>query len=70
VSSARVVLFDADGVLVDSHAGYRSVWDRWSALHGLDPALVHAATHARRPVDTVAPHLAPHLLAWTSTAGG
>ena len=60
MSSVRAVLFDADGVLVDSHAGYRSVWDRWSALHGLDPVLVHAATHARRPVDTVAA-VAPHL---------
>ncbi|MFD0483360.1 HAD-IA family hydrolase [Kineococcus sp. GCM10028916] len=60
MSPARAVLFDADGVLVDSHAGYRSVWDRWSALHGLDPVLVHAATHARRPVDTIAA-VAPHL---------
>jgi len=60
----RAVLFDADGVLIDSHRGYRSVWDRWSRLHALDADLVHAATHARRPVDTiaaVAPHLDPHL---------
>jgi len=55
-----VVLFDADGVLVDSHHGYRSVWDRWSALHGLDPVAVLAATPARRPVDTIA-EVAPHL---------
>lgn len=57
---ARAVLFDADGVLVDSHAGYRRVWDRWSAVHGLDPDAVHAATHGRRVLDTldeVAPHL-------------
>jgi len=55
-----VVLFDADGVLVDSHQGYRSVWDRWSALHRLDPVAVLAATPARRPVDTIA-EVAPHL---------
>ncbi|TNM64092.1 HAD-IA family hydrolase [Streptomyces sp. NP160] len=57
---ARAVLFDADGVLVDSHAGYRRVWDRWSALHGLDPDAVHAATHGRRVLDTLA-EVAPHL---------
>lgn len=56
----RAVLFDADGVLVDSHAGYEQVWDRWSRLHGLDPAAVLEATHARRPVDTIA-DVAPQL---------
>ncbi len=56
----RAVLFDADGVLVDSHAGYASVWDRWSRRHELDPVAVLAATHARRPVDTIA-EVAPHL---------
>lgn len=59
-TSGRVIVFDADGVLVDSHAGYAVVWDRWSTLHGLDPAVVLAATHARRPVDTIA-DVAPHL---------
>jgi sugar-phosphatase len=54
------VLFDADGVLVDSHRGYRTVWERWSLLHGLDPVSVWAATHARRPVDTIG-DVAPHL---------
>lgn len=56
----RAVLFDADGVLVDSHRGYRTVWERWSLLHGLDAGLVLAATRARRPVDTIA-DVAPHL---------
>lgn len=56
----RAVLFDADGVLVDSHRGYRTVWERWAQFHGLDPSLVHAATHARRPLDTVA-DVAPYL---------
>ncbi|WP_432535068.1 HAD-IA family hydrolase [Kineococcus arenarius] len=59
-TATRAVLFDADGVLVDSHAGYRNVWQRWSQLHRLDPVVVLAATHARRPVDTVA-EVAPHL---------
>lgn len=60
LSTARAVLFDADGVLVDSHDGYRAVWEGWSRGHGLDPVAVLAATHARRPVDTIA-EVAPHL---------
>lgn len=58
--ASRAVLFDADGVLVDSHAAYRLVWERWSRLRGLDPAAVLQATHARRPIDTIA-EVAPHL---------
>lgn len=57
---ARAVLFDADGVLVDSHRAYRTVWECWARLHRLDAALVLAATHARRPVDTIA-EVAPGL---------
>lgn len=64
---ARAVLFDADGVLVDSHTGYRRVWDRWSAVHGLDPDVVHAATHGRRVLDTLA-EVAPHLDAPTEVS--
>ncbi|WP_110241463.1 HAD-IA family hydrolase [Nocardioides gilvus] len=59
-ASSRAILFDADGVLVDSHAGYRNVWGRWSRLRGLDPAVVLKATHARRPLDTIA-EVAPQL---------
>lgn len=58
--TTRALLFDADGVLVDSHAGYRNVWDRWSRLRGLDPATVLDATHARRPIDTIT-DVAPEL---------
>lgn len=56
----RAVLFDVDGVLLDSYAGYREVWSRWCALRGVDVELAWAATHGRRPVDTVA-EVAPHL---------
>lgn len=58
--AGRAILFDADGVLVDSHAGYRNVWARWSRLRGLDADVVLAATHARRPIDTIA-EVAPDL---------
>lgn len=56
------VLFDVDGVLVDSYAGYREVWSRWCDLRQVDLQLAWAATHGRRPVETVA-EVAPHLVA-------
>ena len=59
-SADKAVLFDVDGVLVDSYPAYRRIWGRWAAHHGLDPKLVWSHTHGRRPVDTitvVAPHL-------------
>jgi sugar-phosphatase len=59
----RAALFDVDGVLLDSYSGYRQVWSRWCALRDVDLELAWAATHGRRPVETVAevaPHLAAH----------
>lgn len=55
------VLFDLDGVLVDSLNLHRTVWHNWAQFHGLDPAAVFETTFGRRPQDTihdVAPHLA------------
>ncbi|MEU9591560.1 HAD-IA family hydrolase [Streptomyces sp. NPDC048193] len=56
------VLFDVDGVLLDSTAAHRRVWNSWSVMRGLDPNLVWQLTFGRRPEDTVrdvAPHLDP-----------
>ena len=57
---AEVVLFDLDGVLVDSTPTFRRHWYRWAAEHGLDgPATfdvgqgIQTADHIR----IVAPHL-------------
>ncbi|MFF0440488.1 HAD-IA family hydrolase [Kitasatospora sp. NPDC004614] len=58
----RAVLFDVDGVLLDSAAAHRQVWGTWSRLHGLDEDQVWELTFGRRPQDTVrdaAPHLDP-----------
>lgn len=54
------VLFDVDGVLLNSCAGYRGVWSRWCELRGVDFEVAWAATHGRRPVETVA-EVAAHL---------
>jgi mannitol-1-/sugar-/sorbitol-6-phosphatase len=51
---ARGLLFDNDGVLVDSEAGVVSAWSRWAVDHDLDPAEVLAAVPGRRAADTVA----------------
>ncbi|WP_378732171.1 HAD-IA family hydrolase [Nocardia brasiliensis] len=47
------VLFDCDGVLVDSvDSGERS-WRRWAHEYGLDPTEVLRGIHGRRSADTV-----------------
>jgi mannitol-1-/sugar-/sorbitol-6-phosphatase len=61
VFSCDAVLFDLDGVLVDSTEVVERTWQRWAARHGLDPDAVVRAAHGRRTVETVrmvAPHLA------------
>jgi sugar-phosphatase len=51
---ARGLLFDNDGVLVDSEASVVTSWSRWAVDHGLDQAEVMAAVPGRRAADTVA----------------
>jgi mannitol-1-/sugar-/sorbitol-6-phosphatase len=56
------ILFDLDGVLVDSAACIEGTWRRWALQHQLDPAQVISLAHGRRAIETlqlVAPHLAP-----------
>jgi mannitol-1-/sugar-/sorbitol-6-phosphatase len=55
------VLFDLDGVLVDSTACIERTWRRWAAEQGLDAEAVMRIAHGRRALETirsVAPHLA------------
>ena len=47
------ILFDLDGVLVDSGAAVERAWERWAARHGLEPARVLAEAHGRRTTDTI-----------------
>jgi sugar-phosphatase len=54
------VLFDMDGVLVDSGDHIAVAWRRFAEHHGLDPVELLRASHGRRTVDTlrrVAPSL-------------
>ena len=58
--TCRGVLFDLDGVLVDSTPCVTRVWHAWAVEHGYDPKEVVKIAHGRRAIETVqlvAPHL-------------
>lgn len=58
--SCRALLFDLDGVLVDSTASVGRVWRRWAERHELEPEAVIRTAHGRRSIETIrlwAPHL-------------
>jgi len=63
----RAILFDLDGVLVDSAQCVERTWRQWSATHGLDPDAIVAIAHGRRTVETI-PAIAPHLDVATEVA--
>lgn len=54
------VLFDLDGVLVDSTPAVARVWRGWAIEHGYDPSEIVKLAHGRRAIETVA-LAAPHL---------
>jgi sugar-phosphatase len=56
---ATGLLFDNDGVLVDSEAGVERAWTRWALAYDLDPVEVLLAVPGRRAADTVALFTAP-----------
>jgi len=60
--SCAAILFDLDGVLVDSAVCVERTWRRWAELHDLDPRLVIGEAHGRRTIETVQ-RVAPHLVA-------
>ena len=54
------LLFDLDGVLIDSTVCIRRHWQRWAQQHGLDVTDIMQVAHGRRTIETirlVAPHL-------------
>jgi sugar-phosphatase len=51
------VLFDLDGVLVDSTPAVRRVWRQWALEHGFDPEEVVARVHGRPSLATVREYL-------------
>lgn len=55
----RAVLFDCDGVLVNSEEIIFNSWSRWAQQVGVNPDEVLASIHGRRSQDTVAAFIEP-----------
>jgi sugar-phosphatase len=64
---ADALLFDLDGVLVDSAQCVKRVCSEWALAHGLDPVLVQRIGQGRRVQETVRA-VAPHLDVEAETA--
>lgn len=52
--AADGVLFDNDGVLVDSVESVTTAWSRWAGVYGFDAEIVSDMIHGRRAADIVA----------------
>lgn len=50
---AKAILFDMDGVLVDSAHVVERVWRKWALVHHLDPEAVVEQAHGRRSIETL-----------------
>jgi mannitol-1-/sugar-/sorbitol-6-phosphatase len=65
--SCSAVLFDLDGVLVDSTRSVDREWREWATRKGVDGDAIMAIAHGVRTVEvirTVAPHLDAEAEAW------
>ena len=57
--TCRALLFDLDGVLIDSTPAVARVWHQWALDHGFNPEEVVARAHGRPSLATVRDYL-PH----------
>jgi sugar-phosphatase len=58
--ACQAILFDLDGVLIDSTRCIRRHWQAWARQHGLEITAVMQAVHGLRTVETMR-RFAPHL---------
>lgn len=56
----EAILFDLDGVLVDSHAVVERTWRRWTERHAIHVPDIVRRAHGRRSIETVR-EVAPQL---------
>ena len=66
IFSCTAILFDLDGVLVDSTASVARQWELWAKEHDVPVAAAIHAAHGRRTLETIR-LLAPHLDAEAET---
>jgi len=62
LADLSALLFDVDGVLLETGAFFEEIWADWARLRGLDPDVVVTRTRGRRTDDVlrdVAPRLDP-----------
>ncbi len=62
----EAILFDLDGVLVDSTQCVARIWANWAREHGLDPDYIVHVTHGMRTIELVR-QVAPQLDAQAET---
>jgi sugar-phosphatase len=55
--TCSALLFDMDGVLIDSTPAVARVWTRWAIEHGFDPQEVVARAHGRPSLSTLREYL-------------
>lgn len=58
--ACSAILFDLDGVLIDSTPAVTRVWTRWAAKHDFDPEEVVRKAHGRPSIATIR-HYLPHV---------
>jgi mannitol-1-/sugar-/sorbitol-6-phosphatase len=58
--TCAAVLFDLDGVLIESTDNITRHWQQWARRHQLDLATIMQVAHGRRTIETMA-LVAPHL---------
>ena len=59
VISASAMLFDLDGVLIDSTPAVARVWTQWAIEHGFEPAKTVREAHGRPSIESIR-ELLPH----------
>ncbi len=55
--TCKALLFDMDGVLIDSMPAVARVWSQWAREHGLDPDEVVRKAHGRPSISTLKDYL-------------
>lgn len=55
--TCAAMLFDMDGVLIDSTPAVERVWTKWAVAHGFEPAEVVHVAHGRPSLTTVREYL-------------